>query len=69
MMHTVSKLMHDEDRLLVGFDLIKENSIMNKAYNCPEFAAFTTNYLSILNSTLNGDFDLDAFRFESVWDY
>lgn len=35
MMHVVSDLMSHEDRLLVGFDLIKENEIMRKAYNCP----------------------------------
>ena len=54
---------------MVGFDLIKETEIMRKAYNCPEFEAVTTNYLTVLNEEFGADFDLDHFQFVSAWDH
>lgn len=68
-MHVVSSLMAPEDRMMVGFDLIKETEIMRKAYNCPEFKAVTTNYLTVLNEEFGADFNLEQFRFVSAWDH
>ncbi len=52
------------DRLLVGFDLIKDVGVIEAAYNDGQgvTAAFNLNILRRLNRELGADFDLEAFR-------
>ena len=51
------------DRLLVGFDLVKDTAIMEAAYNDGQgvTAAFNKNVLARVNAELGGMFDLDSF--------
>lgn len=55
--------MRAEDRLLIGFDLVKERDILFAAYNdaAEVTAAFNKNLLARINRELGGDFDLDQF--------
>jgi L-histidine Nalpha-methyltransferase len=53
------------DGLLVGYDLKKEPSVLELAYDDPTgvTAAFNKNLLGRINRELGGDFDLDGFSF------
>jgi len=53
------------DGLLVGYDLKKEPSVLELAYDDPTgvTAAFNKNLLGRINRELGGNFDLDAFSF------
>jgi L-histidine N-alpha-methyltransferase len=55
--------MHDDDAFLIGFDLIKDIEIVERAYNDAAgiTAAFNKNLLTVLNRELGADFDLSAF--------
>jgi L-histidine N-alpha-methyltransferase len=57
------------DSLLLGVDLIKDTSRLIAAYDdaAGVTAAFNRNVLSVLNSQLNADFDLDGFDHVAVW--
>lgn len=57
------------DRLMVGYDLVKDPEILVRAYDDPEgvTAAFNLNALVRINHELGGDFDLAAFRHEAIW--
>jgi L-histidine Nalpha-methyltransferase len=52
------------DRLLIGFDLAKEQALLEAAYNDARgvTAAFNRNLLAVLNRELGGNFDLPAFE-------
>ncbi len=52
------------DRLLVGFDLVKDVDILKSAYNDSQgvTAAFNLNLLARINRELGGNFDLDSFK-------
>ena len=56
--------MNREDRLLIGFDLLKELSIIEAAYNdaAGVTAAFNKNLLARINRELGGAFVLDDFE-------
>jgi dimethylhistidine N-methyltransferase len=58
------------DGLLIGYDLKKDRSILELAYDDPTgvTAAFNKNLLARMNRELGADFDLDAFRFRANWD-
>jgi dimethylhistidine N-methyltransferase len=58
------------DGLLLGTDLKKETSILERAYNDPTgvTAAFDKNVLARINRELGGSFDLDAFSFAARYD-
>jgi dimethylhistidine N-methyltransferase len=60
---------HPGDGLLIGYDLKKDPSILELAYNDPTgvTAAFNKNLLGRMNRELGADFDLDAFRFRASW--
>lgn len=51
------------DRLLVGFDRLKERTVIERAYDdgAGVTAAFNRNLLARINRELGGEFDLDAF--------
>jgi dimethylhistidine N-methyltransferase len=57
------------DALLVGTDMVKDESILVAAYDdCDGVtAAFNLNILRRLNRELGADFDLDNFRHRAVW--
>jgi L-histidine N-alpha-methyltransferase len=64
LLQRVAAVMRAEDRLLVGFDLKKDEATVNAAYNdtAGVTAQFNLNVLRVLNRELNCDFDLAAFR-------
>ena len=57
------------DGLLLGYDLKKDASILELAYDDPTgvTAAFNKNLLARMNRELGADFDLGGFRFEARW--
>jgi L-histidine Nalpha-methyltransferase len=60
---------HPGDGLLIGYDLKKDPSILELAYDDPTgvTAAFNKNLLGRMNRELGADFDLSAFRFRACW--
>ena len=60
---------HPGDGLLIGYDLKKDPSILELAYDDPTgvTAAFNKNLLARMNRELGADFDLAAFRFRAHW--
>jgi len=60
---------HPGDGLLIGYDLKKDPSILELAYDDPTgvTSAFNKNLLARINRELGGDFDLGAFRFAARW--
>lgn len=60
---------HPGDGLLIGYDLKKDPSILELAYDDPTgvTAAFNMNLLARMNRELGADFDLRAFRFRARW--
>jgi len=57
------------DGLLIGYDLKKDASILEPAYDdaLGVTAAFNKNLLARMNRELGADFDLGAFRFRARW--
>jgi L-histidine N-alpha-methyltransferase len=57
------------DAFLIGFDLVKDVAILERAYNddAGVTAMFNLNVLRVLNRELGGTFDLEAFRHRAVW--
>jgi dimethylhistidine N-methyltransferase len=57
------------DRVLVGFDLVKDVTVLQHAYDDPAgvTAEFNLNLLRRINRELDGDFDLDAFRHHAIY--
>ena len=60
---------HPGDGLLIGYDLKKDPSILELAYDDPTgvTAAFNKNLLARMNRELSADFDLHGFRFRARW--
>ena len=58
-----------EGGLLIGYDLVKDRGILERAYNDAGgvTAAFNLNVLTRLNRELDADFDLQGFRHEALW--
>ena len=56
-------------RLVVGIDLLKAPALLIPAYDDAQgvTAAFNLNLLERINRELAGDFDLDGFRHEAIW--
>lgn len=59
----IRRRMREEDRLLMGFDLVKDHQVFFDAYNdkAGVTAAFNKNLLVRINRELGGDFDFDLF--------
>jgi L-histidine Nalpha-methyltransferase len=57
------------DRLLVGFDLVKDEAILDAAYNdaAGVTARFNLNLLDRINRELGGEFDLDRFSHQALF--
>jgi dimethylhistidine N-methyltransferase len=58
------------DGLLIGYDLKKDPTILELAYDDPTgvTAAFNMNLLARMNRELGADFELARFRFRARWD-
>jgi L-histidine N-alpha-methyltransferase len=61
--------MSHQDRLLVGFDLVKSPDRLVAAYDDAEgvTAEFNRNALRVMNRELGADFDIEAFDHVAVW--
>ena len=66
---SVQKEMTGADGFLVGFDLVKDVDVLERAYNdeAGVTAKFNLNVLRVLNRDLGASFDLEAFRHRAVW--
>jgi L-histidine N-alpha-methyltransferase len=65
----ITNVMHDDDALLIGFDLIKDEDVLLRAYNDSEgiTAEFNLNILKRINNELGGEFDLSKFEHSSIY--
>jgi len=68
-LRSVHAEMTDADRFLIGFDLVKDAAILQRAYDdqAGVTAEFNLNMLRVLNRELGASFELDAFRHQAVW--
>ncbi len=59
----------DGEFLLLGTDLVKDRTVLERAYNDAEgvTAAFNRNILHHLNRLLGADFDPEAFAHRAIW--
>ncbi|MFJ8311501.1 MULTISPECIES: L-histidine N(alpha)-methyltransferase [unclassified Streptomyces] len=66
---SVRKLMDPGDSLLIGTDLVKEESVLVRAYDDASgvTAAFNKNVLSVIDRELGADFDPDDFAHVALW--
>jgi L-histidine N-alpha-methyltransferase len=66
----IANLLGDEDRFLLGTDLVKDPETLETAYNDPQgvTAEFNKNVLAVLNRELGADFDADSFEHVARWD-
>jgi len=66
----VAGLLRDEDRLLMGIDLVKDPVVLQAAYDDAQgvTAEFNLNMLHVLNRELDADFDPDRFRHVALFD-
>ncbi|MEV5976579.1 L-histidine N(alpha)-methyltransferase [Streptomyces sp. NPDC052114] len=67
---SVRGLLSPGDALLLGTDLVKDESVLVTAYDdgAGVTAAFNKNVLAVMNRELGADFDQDAFEHVAVWD-
>lgn len=67
---TIWQLLDEDDRLLTGFDLKKNATVIRNAYNDASgvTAEFNRNLLQRINMELGGNFNLDAFEFYASYD-
>jgi L-histidine N-alpha-methyltransferase len=67
---SVRSLMAPGDALLLGTDLVKDESVLVAAYDdaAGVTAAFNKNVLAVVNRELGADFDPAAFAHVALWD-
>ncbi|KUM88213.1 MULTISPECIES: L-histidine N(alpha)-methyltransferase [Streptomyces] len=67
---SVRSLLSPGDALLLGTDLVKEESVLVRAYDdaAGVTAAFNKNVLTVVNRELGADFDPGAFDHVALWD-
>ncbi|MCK5654239.1 MAG: L-histidine N(alpha)-methyltransferase, partial [Dehalococcoidia bacterium] len=63
-LQSISENMKPDDRLLVGFDMVKTRETVEAAYNDSKgvTAEFNKNILNVLNNELNANFDPSHFN-------
>ena len=68
-LYSLSKYIRNDDALLIGFDLEKDKSILEKAYNDKKgiTSQFNLNVLSRINKELDGGFELSSFEHKSFY--
>ena len=66
----IKTTMRPGDYLLIGADRIKDDQLLNAAYNDSQgiTAAFNLNILNVLNRELRADFDVDNFRHKAAFE-
>ena len=66
----IATLMYQEDRFLLGTDLVKNSAVLEAAYNDSAgiTAEFNKNVLHVLNRELDADFDPDLFEHVAFFD-
>jgi dimethylhistidine N-methyltransferase len=66
----LARALRSGDGVLIGYDLKKDRSILELAYDDPTgvTAAFNKNLLGRMNRELGAEFDLAVFRFRTRWD-
>jgi L-histidine N-alpha-methyltransferase len=66
----IRTLLSPGDALLLGTDLVKNESVLVRAYDdtAGVTAAFNKNVLTVVNRELGADFDPDTFDHAAVWD-
>jgi L-histidine N-alpha-methyltransferase len=69
-LHAVRELLGEDDRFLLGTDLVKDVAVLEAAYNDSAgiTAEFNRNMLRVLNRELGADFDPDAFDHVAFFD-
>ncbi|MFG2517827.1 L-histidine N(alpha)-methyltransferase [Streptomyces sp. NPDC048527] len=67
---SVRVLLRPGDMLLLGTDLVKDESVLVAAYDdaAGVTAAFNKNVLSVINRDLGADFDPGSFEHVALWD-
>ncbi|MFD3561421.1 L-histidine N(alpha)-methyltransferase [Streptomyces sp. NPDC058686] len=67
---SVRALLRPGDMLLLGTDLVKDESVLVAAYDdaAGVTAAFNKNVLSVINRDLGADFDPGSFEHVALWD-
>ncbi|MFD5752938.1 L-histidine N(alpha)-methyltransferase [Streptomyces sp. NPDC127033] len=67
---SVRGLLAPGDALLLGTDLVKDESVLVRAYDdaAGVTAAFNKNVLTVINRELGADFSPDAFDHVALWD-
>lgn len=65
----VRAMLGEDDRLVIGLDLVKDPAALHAAYDDAEgvTARFNRNILRVVNRELRANFDPDAFRHEARW--
>ncbi len=65
----LKKYTKESDRLLIGFDLIKNKEVLESAYNDKKgfTAEFNLNILQRINNELGGNFDLKTFSHSAIF--
>jgi L-histidine N-alpha-methyltransferase len=65
----IGDLLHENETLLLGTDLVKDRARILEAYDdaAGVTAAFEKNVLAVVNRGLGANFDLDAFAYRAVW--
>ena len=69
LLRNIRKSLRPGDGLLLGVDLVKDESLLHSAYNDSQgvTAEFNLNILARINRELGGDFNLSQFRHIAEW--
>ena len=64
LLHEINAAMGDEDRMLLGVDMVKDRDVLEMAYNDSQgvTAAFNRNIINVVNALLETDLDPHAFE-------
>ena len=65
----MAQIAGDDGGLIIGIDLVKDAGILERAYDdCDGITAkFNKNILTRINNELNGNFDLECFSHQAVF--
>lgn len=68
-LHSIARYIRKEDLLLIGIDLEKDKSILDRAYNDKNgiTAKFNFNVLARINRELDGEFNISKFKHKSFY--
>ncbi len=69
LLNSIRESMGSQGALLIGVDLLKDRTVIERAYNdaAGVTAAFNLNVLARLNREVDATFDLAGFRHRAVW--